>query len=120
MRTDASDLSATSSCPKEIPGKLSQTEDTATPTEEMNANELNRIKPMMARLDALQIQRQRQGMNHPDVLFALKHHGRAHRRRGELQQAQLVSEMLQASQLVDEMIQASRCNQQVECWSSMC
>ena len=53
-----------------------------------------RIKPLMARLDALQIQQQMQGMNHPDVLFALKHLAQAHRRHGEFQQAQLVEEML--------------------------
>lgn len=57
----------------------------------------NKIRPMMARLDALQIQQQLQGMNHPDVLFALKHLGRAHRRRGEMEQAQLVDAMLEES-----------------------
>ena len=54
------------------------------------------MKPMMARLDALQMQQKIQGMNHPDVLFALKHLARAHRRRGELEQAKLVEEMLHA------------------------
>jgi hypothetical protein len=97
MGTDVCDLSATSSCPEGTPDKFSQPEDAATPAEEMDADGLNRIKPMMARLDALQIQQQMQGMNHPDVLFALKHHGRAHRRRGDLQEARLLGEMLQAA-----------------------
>jgi hypothetical protein len=56
--------------------------------------ERNRIKPMMTRLDALQIQQKIQGMNHPDVRFALKHLARAHRRRGEYEQAKLVEDML--------------------------
>lgn len=39
------------------------------------------------RLDALRIQQQLQGANHPDVLFASKYLGYAHRRRAELQHA---------------------------------
>mmetsp|Transcript_98128 Transcript_98128/g.147167 ORF Transcript_98128/g.147167 Transcript_98128/m.147167 type:complete len:104 (-) Transcript_98128:78-389(-) len=64
----------------------------------LDDSERSAIKPMMARLDALQIQQKIQGMNHPDVLFALKHLARAHRRRGEIEQAKLVEEMLHASQ----------------------
>jgi hypothetical protein len=63
----------------------------------LDDSEISYIKPMMARLDALQIQQSIQGMNHPDVLFTLKHLARAHRRRGELEQAKLVEEMLHAS-----------------------
>ena len=55
------------------------------------------LKPMWARLDALQMQQELQGMDHPDVIFSLRHLGRAHRRRGELQQAKLVEEMIHAT-----------------------
>lgn len=58
----------------------------------------SRMRPMMARLDALQMQQKIQGMNHPDVLFSLRHLARAHRRRGEIEQARLVEEMLHAGQ----------------------
>ena len=41
----------------------------------IDAEETNRMQPMMARLDALQIQQELYGMNHPDVIFSLKHLG---------------------------------------------
>lgn len=65
----------------------------------IDAEETNRMQPMMARLDALQIQQELYGMNHPDVIFSLKHLGRAHRRRGEFQQARLIEEMVRTDQL---------------------
>jgi hypothetical protein len=62
----------------------------------IDAEERSRMQPIMARLDALQIQQELYGMNHPDVLFSLKHLGRAHMRREEFQQARLVEEMVRA------------------------
>jgi hypothetical protein len=62
----------------------------------IDTEERSRIKLMLARLDALQIQQELYGMNHPDVLFSLKHLGRAHTRRGEFQQARLIEEMVRA------------------------
>jgi len=56
------------------------------------------LRPMMARLEALQIQQELLGMDHPDVIFALRGIGKAHMRRGEFQEAQLVDEMIFASQ----------------------
>jgi hypothetical protein len=54
----------------------------------------NCICPIMARLDALQMQQQLQGMNHPDVLFAWRHLARAHRRRGEIELSDRIEEMI--------------------------
>jgi hypothetical protein len=66
----------------------------------IDAEERSRgMELMMARLEALQIQQKLYGMNHPDVLFSLKHLGRAHTRRGEFQQARLIEEMVRAGQL---------------------
>lgn len=62
-----------------------------------SSDEVERLRPMTTRLQALQIQQKLQGMDHPDVLFSLRGLSRAHIRRGELQQAQLVEEMILAS-----------------------
>lgn len=56
------------------------------------------LKPMVTRLEALQIQQELQGMDHPDVIFALRGLSKAHLRRGEFREAQLVEEMIVASQ----------------------
>jgi len=53
-----------------------------------------------ARLDALQILQQLQGMNHPDVLFAVRHLARAHRRRGDIELSLLIEEMVQSQQMI--------------------
>jgi ribosomal 50S subunit-associated protein YjgA (DUF615 family) len=94
------DLSAASSITEETGYSFFHDEDNeaAKMSHPEDPAEMGRIQPMMARLDALQIQQQMQGMNHPDVLFAMKHLARAHHRRGETQQAQLVEEMLRAGQ----------------------
>jgi hypothetical protein len=64
----------------------------------IDAEERSRSKKtMMARLDALQIQQELYGMDHPDVTFSLKHLGRAHTRRGEFQQARLIEEMVRVA-----------------------
>jgi hypothetical protein len=98
--SEDSDFSVASSITEEAGYRFSHDDDhfAAKMSHPENPVEMGRIQPMMARLDALQIQQQMQGMNHPDVLFALKHLARAHRRRGETQQAQLVEEMLRAGQ----------------------
>jgi hypothetical protein len=92
------DFSVASSITEETGSIISHDDDneTAKMSHPEDIVEMGRIQPMMARLDALQIQQQLQGRNHPDVLFALKHLARAHHRRGETQQAQLVEEMLRA------------------------
>jgi hypothetical protein len=59
----------------------------------------NCMCPIMARLDALQIQQQLQGMNHPDVLFALRHLARAHRRRGEIELSDRIEEMIHCQEI---------------------
>lgn len=58
------------------------------------------VCPMMARLNALRIQQQLQGINHPDVLFALRHLARAHRRRGEAELADLLDEIIRGLEIV--------------------
>jgi hypothetical protein len=101
-----SDYSVASSAPEELSDKYSHPELVVMKTRhgdgETVSKETNRIKPMMARLDALQIQQQMQGMNHPDVLFALKYLAQAHRRRGEFQHAHLVEEMLRERHGIQE------------------
>ena len=63
----------------------------------MDETQAQKMTPMLARLQAVEAMQELYGdTNHPDVLFSLKHLGNAHRRRGELQQAQLVDERVQA------------------------
>ena len=62
------------------------------------SEEFDRQGPMTTRLQALQVQQQLQGVDHPDVLFSLKGLSKAHMRRGEYHQAKLVEEMIFASQ----------------------
>jgi hypothetical protein len=45
---------------------------------ELERNHARIHQPMMARMDALRIQQELYGMDHPDVLFSLKQLGRAH------------------------------------------
>ena len=82
---------------------LSDTTTSADPKSQLSssfidAEETSRMQPMTARLDAIQIQQELYGMNHPDVIFSLKHLGRAHTRRGEFQQARVIEEMLRTGQ----------------------
>lgn len=63
-----------------------------------SSDEVDHMRPMMTRLQALQVQQELQGMDHPDVLFSLKGISKAHVRRGEYLQAQLVEEIISASQ----------------------
>lgn len=62
------------------------------------SEEFGRPTSMMTRLQALQVQQQLQGVDHPDVIFSLKGLSKAHMRRGEYHQAKLVDEMIFASQ----------------------
>lgn len=62
------------------------------------SEEFDRQGLMMTRLQALQVQQELQGVDHPDVIFSLKGLSKAHMRRGEYHQAKLVEDMIFASQ----------------------
>jgi hypothetical protein len=64
------------------------------------SEEFDRPGPMRTRRQALQVQQQLQGVDHPDVLFSLKGLSKVYMRRGEYLQAMLVEEMIFASRKI--------------------
>jgi hypothetical protein len=90
--SDACSVDTLNSSSQEDPVMIDAMETRLSSSAESQGTDLN---PMMARLDALQTQQQLQGMNHPDVLFALRHMARAHRRRGEIKLSLLIEQMIQ-------------------------
>ena len=99
VATDSTDVSVTSSTDgveeslslddQAFPALFVEVSNDSGPGEEENdvptTDTVKRFKSMTARLDALRIQQQLQGMNHPDVIFSMNRLGRAKGLRDEAQ-----------------------------------